>query len=238
VSADDDRLAALERALVGAAAVQALRLRRRRRRVVVLGAATAPLVLAAAGSVAATGLFSAGVDRHLAPLRDDRLRVRPAAVASVQSSAGEQPRDAAGNRAWTVAGRRVVGFTSRSGHFCFEFVGFTGGCVAPGQLTPEHPVAVSSDNQPGEFRVYGLAADEVTSLTLRARGVTRRVPLGRNAFFLDAPALGTRHGFSGTLVARLRDGTTRTVPISVGGFIPAERLPALPGSLPVENAAA
>ena len=41
------------------------------------------------------------------------------------------------------------------------------------------------DNAPGTLHVYGLAMDGVTSISLRARGVTRRAVMGRNAFYLD-----------------------------------------------------
>ncbi len=233
----ENRLAALERTLVGAAAEQAGRLRRRRRRAVALAALAAPLALAAAGSVAATGFF-AGVDRHLSSLRDERLETPPGVIAGMQGAAGARPRDAASGRTWLVAGQRVVGYTTRSGGFCFRFVELAGGCLARDTLSPARPLDVMTDNGPGEFRVYGLAADEVTAITLHARGVTRRVAMGRNAFFLDEPALGTRRSFDATLVVRLRDGTARTVPIRIGGPSPAKRLPVLPGSLPVANTAA
>ena len=62
--AEQLRLAVIERALIGAAERQAQERRRRRRRAIVLLALAAPLMLAVAGSVAATGFFSS-VDRHL-----------------------------------------------------------------------------------------------------------------------------------------------------------------------------
>ena len=175
---------------------------------VILASLTLPLALAAAGSVAATGFFDRG-DRHLASLRDDRLEVRPAAVAGLESAVGTRLRDAGGGPSWRIAGRRVEGFATSSGRCCFRFVGLTGGCLAAGALSPAHPLDVMLDDGPGEFRVYGLAADEVVAVSAArarhdpSRGARAQRVLPRRS------QLGSRHRFGGTLVARLRDGSER-----------------------------
>ena len=164
MSSDEQlRLAALERTLVAAAERQAQRRRRRRRRAVVLAAVAAPLTLAAAGSVAATGFF-ASADRHLSALRDERLEASAHATTWIAGAAGKQPRDAGGRRTWLVGGHRVTGFTAADGSFCFRFAGGAGGCLAKPGLTLATPVDVMIDNAPGTLRVYGLAMDGVTAV--------------------------------------------------------------------------
>jgi hypothetical protein len=239
VSAGEHRLAALERVLVGAAAEQAVRRQRRRRRTAVLAALAAPLVLAAAGSMAATGFFDS-VDTDLATLRDERLDVRAGAISGLASAAGSRPRAGASGRSWIVGGKRVIGYTTPNGRFCFRFVGFTGGCLSKHALSAKSPLAPMIDNRPGEFRVYGLAMDGVVAVSLQAHGVTRPAIVGPNAFFLEVPSLGSRRSFLATLIARFSDGTTRRQPIRVGGFDSgtAKPLPALPGLRPAEDAAA
>jgi hypothetical protein len=240
VSSDEQvRLAALERTLVAAAERQAQRRRRRRRRAVVLAAVAAPLTLAAAGSVAATGFF-ASTDRHLSALRDERLEASAHATTWIAGAAGKQPRDAEGRRTWLVGGHRVTGFTAADGSFCFRFAGGAGGCLAEPGLSLATPVTAMSDNAPGTLRVYGLAMDGVTAVSLRTRGVTRRAAMGRNAFYLEANALGNRKGFTGTLIVRYGDGTTRLVPLRIGGYErrTAKLPPRLPGLVPVGDTAA
>lgn len=238
-SVEEQRLAALGRTLVRAAAEQAGRRRRRRRRTVVLAAVAAPLVLAAAGSMAAAGYLTS-VDDHLSTLRDERLEVPAGAVAPMASAAGARPRSGMSGRSWLVAGRRVIGYETPGGLFCFRFVGYTGGCIAKGALSPDQPLDAMVDNGPGQFRVYGLAADGVVAVSVRVHGVTRRAAVARNAFFLAAPAFGNRRGFVATLIVRSRHGTTRTLPLRVGGFASStiKRLPELPGSRPGANTAA
>jgi len=238
VSGDESRrLAALEHALAGAAAEQVARRRRRRRRAIVVPALAAPLALAAAGSMAATGVFG-GVDRQLSVLRDDRL-LRPAAAgAKLESAAGTRPIDHS-RRSWRVGDRRVTGYTTAAGAFCFEFGGLTGGCLPKTGLSAADPVDVMTDNGPGVLRVYGLAMDGVTAVSLRAGGVTRAAAIARNAFFLEAPTLGRARGFTATLVVRLGDGRVRRIPLRFGGSAaPGVHLPRLPGIMPAANAAA
>jgi hypothetical protein len=240
VSAEEQRrLAALERTLVAAAERQALRRRQRRRQAVVLAAVAAPLALAAAGSVAATGFF-ASTDRHLSVLRDERLQARAPDAGALAGAAGKRPRDQAGRRTWLVGGHRVNGFTARDGSFCFRFAGGTGGCLSTAGLSRESPVDVSSDNAPGTLRVYGLAMDGVTAISLHARGVTRRAAISRNAFYLEANSLGNGNGFAGTLIVHFRNGATRLIPLRIGGY--ARRtprvVPRLPGLVPVGDTAA
>jgi hypothetical protein len=82
--------------------------------------------------------------------------------------------------------------------------------------------------------------DGVTALSLRAHGVTRRVAVERNAFFLSAPALARGHDFNAVLLVRMVDGTTLRKILHIGGAASQSRkvLPALPGSLPAGDAAA
>lgn len=233
---ETSRLAALERTLVGAAAQLAQRRKQRRRRTLVLAALAAPLVLAAAASVAATGTFFGGVDLQLATLRDDRLAARPGEVTTLTRAVDALPRDRASERAWLVAGHRVMGYTAANGSFCYQFRGLTGGCLQPGVLTSDYPLDASLDYGPQTFRVYGIATDDVVAVSLRAQGVTLRATVKRNAFFLEKTSFGGTRGFSATLIAGMRDGTTRRLPLRVGGidrsaWKPAPRFPGLvPGA--------
>jgi hypothetical protein len=68
------------------------------------------------------------------------------------------------------------------------------------------------------LRVYGLAMDGVTAISLRARGTARPAVVARNAFYLQANSLGGRKGFAGTLIVRYRDGSTHQVPLRIGGY--------------------
>ena len=234
------RLAALERTLVGAAARQAQRRRSRRRRVIAVLAVAGPLVLAAAGAVASTQGFLSSVDQQLSTLRDDRLIVHGGPSTGLVEALGALPRDRASRRSWLIAGRRVTGYTTPSGSFCFRFGPFTGGCIRPGELTPANPVAYTVDYGPKTFRVYGLAIDGVTSVTLRARGVTRRVLLVRNAVYIDDGSLGGLGPLTGSLTVHLSGGAVARMPIRAsGGLRPSARfLPILPGAMPVGDTAA
>jgi hypothetical protein len=235
------RLAALERTLVGAAARQAQRRRSRRRRVIAAFAVAAPLVLAAAGAVASTQGFFSGVDQQLSTLRDDRLVAHDTPSTRLFDALGALPRDQASRRSWLIAGRRVTGYTTPSGSFCFRFGPFTGGCIRPGELTPANPVAYTVDYGPKTFRVYGLAIDGVTAVSLRARGVTRRVLLVRNAVYIDDGSLGGLRPLTGTLIVHLRGGAVARMPIRASGGLrptPEKVLPILPGAMPVGDTAA
>ena len=103
----------------------------------------------------------------------------------------------------------MTGYTTPGGNFCFRFGPLTGGCVHPGELNASNPVAYTVDYGPKTFRVYGLAIDGVTSVSLRARGVTRRVLLVRNAVYIDDASLGGSGRFTGTLIVHLRGGAGR-----------------------------
>ncbi len=157
-------------------------------------------------------------DRHLSALRDERLEASAHATTWIAGAAGKQPRDAVGGRTWLVGGHRVTGFTAADGSFCFRCARGAGGCLAEPGLSLATPVTVMSDNAPGTLRVYGLAMDGITAVSLRARGVTRRAAMGRNAFYLGANALGSRKGFAGTLIVRYGGGTTRLVSLRIGGY--------------------
>lgn len=231
------RLATLEQTLVRAATRQMERRRVRRRRAVLLVALAAPLVLAAAASMAAGGLFSGGVDQQLSTLRDDRLIAR--SEPSLSAVLGARPRDRASRRAWLIPGHRVTGYTTPGGSFCFRFAGLTGGCLPAGKLTAAEPIDASTDYGPRAFRIYGLAMDGVAAISLQARGVTRRVLMGRNAFYFEDNSLGGTRGFAGALVVRMRDGSTRHVPFRVGPPAPPLLLPTtLPGFMPVGDTVA
>jgi hypothetical protein len=237
------RLAALERTLMGAAAREAQRRRTRRRRLVAaLAVAVLLVMLAAAASLAATRGFFDGVDQQLTALRDDRLIPRTAPSPGLAYALGARPRDAAGRREWVIAGKRLSGFTTASGSFCFRFGRLTGGCVQPGELTPENPLSYTYDYGPATFRVYGLAMDGVRSVSLRARGVTHRVLLVRNAIYFAEPSLGGTGRLAATLLVRMHAGTTLSIPILArGGIAPTGNvLPRLrlPGAMPAGDTAA
>src|SRR4051812_12385738 len=120
------------------------------------------------------------------------------------------------------------------------FAGGAGGYVAKPGLSRATPVEVMTDSAPGTLRVYRLAMDGVTAISLRARGVTRQAVVARNAFYLEANSLGNRKGFAAALIVRYRDGSTRQVPLRIGGYerrTPKLR-PRLPGLVPVANTAA
>jgi hypothetical protein len=234
------RLAALERTLVGAAARQAQRRRFRRRRLIIALAVVAPLTLAAAASVASTqGLFGS-VDQQFSTLRDDRLISLAPAPPGLFDSLGALPRDRASRRSWVIAGRRVTGYTTPSGAFCFRFGPLTGGCVHPGELTAANPVSFTVDYGPKTFRVYGLAYDGVTEISLRTAGVTRPVLVAHNALYFEDSSLGSARQFTGTLIVHLRGGAITKLPIHMsGGPRPTGNvLPILPGLMPEGNTAA
>jgi len=209
-----DGLAALEVALVGAAAAQAQRRRRRRTRLVVLAAVAAPLTLAAAGSIASTGFFR-GVDRNLAMLRDERLRPASQATVGIATAMGARPRDEQSERVFRVGGHKVVAYTTAGGQFCYAFAKSTGGCMPPTSLSDARPVGWTVDHGARVFRFYGIAIDDVTSITVRIRGVTHSVTLGHNAFFFASKALGNTDAFTFTMILGFRDGTTREQTVSV-----------------------
>jgi hypothetical protein len=235
-----NRLAALERTLVGAAASQAQRRRRRRHRVLVLLAVAAPLLLAAAASLAATQGVFGGIDEQLAALRDDRLIAGTQPSAHLTDALGAVPRDHAGDRAWSIAGHRISGYTTAGGSFCYVFGTLTGGCLQPGELSAANPVVPTVERGPRTLHVYGLAIDGVTGVSLRAHGVTWRGLVVRNAFHLAANALRGDGRFVATLIVQMRGGAIKRVPLRVSdGARPAQRfLPNLPGALPVEDTAA
>ena len=234
------RLARLERTLVGAAGREAQRRRTRRRRAIVLCAVAAPLVLAAAASIAATRGYLGGVDEQFGALRDDRLIPQIGPSAQLTDELGARPRDRSSRRAWIVSGQRVVGYTTPGGSFCYVFGSLTGGCLQPGELTSATPVSPTVEYGPRTFRIYGLAMDGVTSISLRARGATWRGNLVRNAFYLQAKALAGTRVLTGTLIVRLEGGAVVRVPVRArGGLRPAHAfLPILPGVLPAGDTAA
>jgi len=234
------RLAKLEWTLVGAAGREAERRRTRRRRAIVVCAVAAPLALAAAASIAATHGYLGGVDEQFGALRDDRLIPQIGPSAQLTDELGARPRDHSSRRAWIVSGQRVVGYTTPGGSFCYVFGSLTGGCLQPGQLTSATPVSPTVEYGPRTFRIYGLAMDGVTSISLTARGATWRGNLVRNAFYLQANALAGTQVLTGTLIVRMHGGAVVRVPVRArGGLRPARAfLPILPGVLPAGDTAA
>ena len=234
------RLAQLERTLVAAASRQVQRRRFRRRRHVVMLAVAAPLVLAVAGSVASTQGFFGGVDQQLSALRDDRLVSPTAPRARLFDALGALPRDQESSRSWLVAGRRVTGYTTRGGSFCFRFGPFTGGCINPGELSSASPVAVTLDYGPDDVPRLRPCLRRRDGDRAAAGGVTRPRAPGRNAVYLEDDSLGGIRGFSGTLVVHLRGGGVTRLPLrSAGGLRPSKKfLPIFPGIMPAGNTAA
>jgi len=234
------RLARLERTLVGAAGREAQRRRIRRRRAIVLCVVAAPLALAAIASIAATRGYLGGVDEQFGALRDDRLIPATGPSAQLTDELGARPRDRSSQRAWVVSGQRVVGYTTPGGSFCYVFGSLTGGCLQPGQLTPATPISPTVEYGPRTFRIYGLAMDGVTSISLTARGATWRGNLVRNAFYLQADALGGTRVLTGTLIVRLHGGAIVRVPVRArGGLRPTHAFrPILPGVRPAGDTAA
>jgi hypothetical protein len=238
-AAEQDRLAALEATLVGAAAALAQKRLRRRRRAVTLAAVVAPLTLAAAGSIAATGFFH-GVDHNLSMLRDDRLQPTAHVAAGIEEAMGTRSRDHQSERTFRVGGVKVFGFPTPSGRFCYFFTGYTSGCLTAKTLTRARPVDSVVDHDAKVFRVYGIAIDSVKNITLRLDGAARRVTLAHNAFFFSSGALANSHPFTFTLILGFRDGTTRELPVRVSSTTTShsELKPKLPGLLaPAEDAA-
>ena len=136
-------------------------------------------------------------ERRPAPLggRDERLQGATPGTRAVAGAAGSSRATWPAGGPGSSAGHRVTGFTAaerelllpvrrRDGRLSRRR---TGSRAAPRSV-------VMTDNAPGTLRVYGLAMDGVTAVSLRARGVTRRAVVGRNAFYLEANALGNRSG--------------------------------------------
>ena len=174
-TSETGRLAALERTLVGPRPQQAERRRGRARRAVILAAVAAPLILVAAGSVAATGVLG-GIDPRLAACAQSASALAP----------GQSPSPRAGSSRDIASASRTPG-----GSFCFRF-GRTHGRVSRNPALTPDAGRPATDNGPATFRVYGLAVDGVTAISVRARGVTRRAVMGRNAFYLEEDSLGGR----------------------------------------------
>ena len=221
-----------------AAARQLERRRIRRRRAIVLVALAAPLVLAAAASVAASGLFSGGVEQQLSTLRDDRLiaRSEPAssgAFGDAPARPGEPARVAdPGSPGEPATRRRAAASASGS-------PGSPAAACPRAQLTPALPIDLSTDYGPHTFRIYGLAMDGVKAISLQARGATRRVLMGRNAFYFEDQLAGrdARLRRRARRAHARRHDTARAVPRR---RCPPSRLtlPNLPGIMPVGNTAA
>jgi hypothetical protein len=121
---------------------------------------------------------------------------------------------AAGTKAapqvWSVGGHSVLGYTSADGRFCFEFRQLTGGCLAAGTLTDAQPLDITIDHGPSTFRVYGIALDGVTGVTLHVGTATREADFAHNSFAVSDDALGATNEAAGEVVATMSDGTTRT----------------------------
>ena len=238
-AAEVDGLAALEVALVGAAATQARR-RRRRRRTALLAAVAGPLALAGVSSIAATGFFG-GIDRNLSMLRDERLVPTLQVTPKIAGPTGTRSDGRQSGRSFRVGGHRVIGYRAKSGKFCYIFIGHTGGCLAPGGINRDNPVDWTTDHGGRIFNVYGLVIDGVESMSVRFDGLDHPVAVAHNAFFFESSGLTDPHPFTFTLILTYRDGTTRSLPLRASEATTArsEAKPTFPGALaPVGDAAA
>jgi hypothetical protein len=119
--------------------------------------------------------------------------------------------------------------------------GLGGGCLAVAAPTPSRPLDPATDRLAHGVRVYGLAADDVIGVTVRAHGPTRRATISHDTFSLQVVSSAVTRRFTLTLLGHLRDGKTRrmSIPVADGGHPTRETLPVLPGALaPVEDTAA
>jgi hypothetical protein len=135
----------------------------------------------------------------------------------------------------------VTGYVTASGRHCYAFAELPGGCLSAARLTSARPLNPSVEGGSGPFRIYGIAADDVVAVSVRARGVSGRAAMGGNAFYFQMHSPGAHRRFTLTLVAHLRDGTSKQMHIAIGMTATSTRkiLPALPGaSTPVEDTAA
>jgi hypothetical protein len=169
----------------------------------------------AAFATAASGTDGGGGgDLGITAVTDPGLTSSNPADGDAASRLSQAAGAAAGTRAepqvWSVGGRTVLGYTSADGRFCFEFRQLTGGCLAAGTLTDAQPLDISMDHGPSTFRVYGIALDGVTGVTLHVGSTTREADFAHNAFSLSDDALGATTEATAELVATMSDGTTRT----------------------------
>jgi hypothetical protein len=138
-----------------------------------------------------------------------------AAARLIQATGVAASDPAAAPQAWAVGDESVLGYTASGGRFCFEFRSHGGGCLAPGTLTQEQPIDLTTDFGPSTFAVYGLVRDGVTAISVRVGGNSWPAALAHNAFFFSDDALGNATGIAGEVVAAMSDGTTRAAPFHV-----------------------
>ncbi len=164
------------------------------------------------GPVARARTLSAGDLRIAAATAASLTSPSPAdgAAAGVFAQAAGVPTAGGPPQAWEVGGRGVLGYSAADGRFCFVFRGLTGGCLAAGSLTDEQPLDITTDYGPGTFRVYGLALDGVTAVSIRIGATEYPAAFAHNAFFFSDAARGGTAGISGELVATVSDGSART----------------------------
>ena len=220
-TSETGRLAALERTLVGAAAQQAERRRGRdgarscsrrwRRR----SSSSPQARWLPRGCSEASILASQPCAQSTSPWLPGSRRARSRATSRAIACRLSPPR---------VVASASCSVHSRAG-------------LQPGMLTADAPVGLATDYGPGSFRVYGLAADDVTAVSVRARGVTRRRDGAQRV--LSPGRFPRRQGPIERYIDRpMRDGPTRHVPFAVDRYNLPRVLPSLPGFAPAANTAA
>jgi hypothetical protein len=173
--------------------------------------ATAPSLAGDAPGTAGALQISAAGDPALAS--SDPAVER--AAARLATATGEPATDATTAQTWTVGGRSVLGYTAAGGGFCYEFRRLAGGCLQPGVLTDAQPIDVTTGYGPGTFQIFGLALDGVTAVSISAGGSSWQAAFAHNSFLFADDELGGTAALSGSVIATMSDGTTRTTPFSV-----------------------
>jgi hypothetical protein len=180
----------------------------------------AALVVGVCGVALATASSSAGDDSgtpvsklQVAAADDPALAstdpADDAAAAKLVAATGVAASDGAATQTWAVGGLSVLGYAASGGRFCFEFQRLGGGCLAPGVLTDEAPIDLTTDYGPGTFHVYGLVLDGVAGVSVSVNGTSRPASFAHNAFSFSDDELGGTDGIAGEVIATMSDGTTR-----------------------------
>lgn len=132
----------------------------------------------------------------------------------------------------------LYAFPGDDGSACVYLVPQVGGICLPtwGQDNPAQDGvawAAWGGNAPpgptGPLGVFGLVADNVTSVEADVGGVTRSIPIVDNSFYADYDSIASTDAIA--LIVRFGDGTTRTfhAPNPYADNGPTEILPPYPG---------